>query len=748
MSIHRSSIAAPPDGPAAHVDLIKESHERCTALGLTRIERPDYEPLMRSDLNDARERNRKLHTHAAPVMELLLEQIAGTQSMIVLTDAHGTILHSVGDEEFVTRAGKVALSPGVNWAEHSKGTNAIGTALFAERPTLVHAEEHFMHANQFLTCSAAPIFDPRGNMLGVLDVSGDHRAYHQHTMGLVRMSARMIENHWLNDHCANRLRLHFHSRPEFIGTLLEGIVVVGADGKLQGANRSALDQLGLSGVALRNQTLTSLFGTTVAALVDHFRSPLALPMKLMLADGRQFLANARMDWATLAFMPPGPQSAESAPLVLTPQPPQAQPQPPGATQVFAQPGVAAPPQAPSGPLPTGLAYLQTGDVQIEAVVQKARRIINRDIPLLILGETGTGKELLAHAVHQESNRSKQPFVAVNCASIPESLIEAELFGYEEGAFTGARRKGATGRIVQANGGTLFLDEIGDMPLPLQARLLRVLQERCVTPLGSGKSIAVDIAVIGATHRNLREMIQRGEFREDLYYRLNGLVLRLPPLRERSDLSLVAQRILANECPQGAPRISAEVMALFQRCDWPGNIRQLANVLRTAAVMAAGEPQITQAHLSDDFLEDVRRLAQQQQAAALAAAAAAQAQAQAQPAMAQPVAMPAGPAAAPFAAPGSAVPPAAAYAGAGYPGGYPAGTVLGSLPATPMAGTPAAALPGQPPSARTLHEQEITMIQAALDAAGGNISEASKRLGISRNTIYRKLRWNRPESDVS
>ncbi|WP_298234501.1 sigma-54-dependent Fis family transcriptional regulator, partial [uncultured Azohydromonas sp.] len=618
MSIHRSSIAAPAEGTAAHIDLIKQSHERCAALGLTRIERPDYEPLMRSDLNDARERNRKLFTHAAPVMELLLEQIAGTQSMIVLCDAHGTILHSVGDEEFVTRAGKVALSPGVNWAEHSKGTNAIGTALFAERPTLVHADEHFMHANQFLTCSAAPIFDPRGNMLGVLDVSADQRTYHQHTMGLVRMSARMIENHWLNDHCANRLRLHFHSRPEFIGTLLEGIVVVGADGKLLGANRSALDQLGISGVALRNQTLSSLFGTTVAAVVDHFRSPLALPMKLMLPDGRQFLANARMDWASLAFaaVPAGAPALEippSAPPAATAQGPAPQ----------AAPLADATTPAP-GTLPTGLAYLQTGDPQIEAVVQKARRIINRDIPLLILGETGTGKELLAHAVHQESNRAKQPFVAVNCASIPESLIEAELFGYEEGAFTGARRKGATGRIVQANGGTLFLDEIGDMPLPLQARLLRVLQERCVTPLGSGKSIAVDIAVIGATHRNLREMIQRGEFREDLYYRLNGLVLRLPPLRERSDLPLVAQRILANECPQGAPRISAEVMALFQRCDWPGNIRQLANVLRTAAVMAAGEPQITQAHLSDDFLEDVRRLAQQQAAAAHAAMAQAQA----------------------------------------------------------------------------------------------------------------------------
>ncbi|MBL8302654.1 MAG: GAF domain-containing protein, partial [Ideonella sp.] len=264
--------------------LIRESHQRCEALGLSRIERPDYEPLMRSDLTIARERNQRLSTRAAPVMEMLLEQVVNTQSMIVLTDAQGTVLHTVGDDDFLQRADKVALAPGVNWAEHSKGTNAIGTTLFAEAATLVHAAEHFMHANSFLTCSAAPIFDPRGNMLGVLDVTSDHRAFHHHTMGLVRMSARMIENHWLTDDYADRLRLHFHSRSEFIGTLLEGIVVVGPDGRLLGANRSAVDQIGLTMAAIRQHSLASLFGVTPSAVLDHLRSPLAPPMVLHLPD--------------------------------------------------------------------------------------------------------------------------------------------------------------------------------------------------------------------------------------------------------------------------------------------------------------------------------------------------------------------------------------------------------------------------------------------------------------------------------
>ncbi len=698
----------------AHLELIEQSHQRCTALGLSRIERPDFTPMMRSDLAVARERNQRLFTHAAPVMEMLFEQIVNTESMIMLTDAQGTILHSVGDDDFLDRAGKVALSPGVNWAEHSKGTNGMGTALFTESPTLVHADEHFMYANSFLTCSAAPIFDPRGNMLGVLDVTGDQRSYHQHTMGLVRMSARMIENHWLSDDYGDRLRLHFHSRVEFIGTLLEGIIVVGGDGKILGANRSALDQLDLSGAALRMHTLTSLFGTTASAVIDHFRAPLSVPMYLSLDNGRQFHVAARFNWQAhplvghpLSADAPGAASAGAA--------------------VDAVQQLHATGRAERTVPPSGLQYLQTGDAHIEAVVQKVRRIMNRDIPLLILGETGTGKELLARALHQDSIRSRQPFVAVNCASIPEALIEAELFGYEEGAFTGAKRKGATGRLVQANAGTLFLDEIGDMPLGLQARLLRVLQERCVTPLGSHKSIPVDIALVGATHRNMREMIERHEFREDLYYRLNGLVVRLPALRERTDLGMVARRILQAECPVNTPEISPTVMDLFRRYGWPGNIRQLANVLRTAAVMAIGERQITESHLSDDFLEDVRRIAPpvHPMAARLAASETGTSFYAAAPAGAATL--------------GSAALTSFSNASAG------SATAPNAGPTGPTDSVAAVteAIPDKP-AAVTLEQAEIEMMQSALAAAGGNISEAAKRLGISRNTIYRKLRWNKTE----
>ena len=655
--------------PGEHFAAIERSHARCAALGLSRIESPDYDAISRADLTVARDRNLRLYTHAAPVMELLYEQIINTQSMVVLTDSRGTIIHSIGDDDFLARASKVALQPGVNWSEAARGTNGMGTTLMNEAPTLVHADEHFMHANQFLTCSAAPIFDPRGNMLGVLDCTGDHRSYHQHTMGLVKMSARMIENHWLADDFRQLMRLHFHSRPEFIGTLMEGIVAVARDGRIVGANRSALDQLGISGAATRMHSVTSLFGTTVGALVDHFRSPLAMPLALALPGGSQVHAQARFNWSAAYGI--GDHDSEPA---------AAQPRSEGTVTTTAAPARAASSNVAAPGAAGGLRYLQTGDPQMDAVLTKVQRVIDRDIPILLLGETGTGKELLARAIHHDSARARHPFVAVNCASIPETLIEAELFGYEEGAFTGARRKGAAGKIVQANGGTLFLDEIGDMPLALQARLLRVLQERIVSPLGSSKTVTVDVAIVGATHRNLREMIGRNEFREDLYYRLNGLVVKLPPLRERGDLDVIVRNILRAESPRGFLDIDADVMRLIRAYHWPGNVRQLANVLRTAALMAAGGARITREHLSDDFLEDAQ--------AALATRAAAAPEA-----------------------------------------------------STTSAAATSAATPATMPGA-TLEELELAMIRQAVEAAGGNISEASKRLGISRNTIYRKLRWRR------
>ncbi|MCG5078831.1 sigma-54-dependent Fis family transcriptional regulator [Paraburkholderia tagetis] len=626
---------------------IQKAHERSETFGLRASARPDYEILSSAGLELKREQNRVLYAHAMPVMETLHEQIVNTQSMIVLTNAEGLILHSIGDDDFLARAEKVALRPGANWAEDRQGTNAIGTALAERCAMVVHGDQHYLAANRFLTCSSVPILDPYGDVIGVLDVTGDYRSYHQHTMAFAKMSVQMIENHLFTTTFQETLQLSFHSRPEFLGTLMEGIVAFTCDGRFLSANRSAQFQLGMSLAALRAHTLSSLFQTTSAQLIDCMRVGLEPHLMLNLSSGAVVCARVQFRRASLA--------EGSRPVTVHD----------GARSMACQ----SPP--PSAVGLSRLNYLDTGDPQVAAVIAKVRRVIGKDIPILINGETGTGKELLAQAIHNDSPRHAAPFVAVNCASIPETLIESELFGYEEGAFTGARRKGAIGKLLQANGGTLFLDEIGDMPYPLQVRLLRVLQERIVNPLGSTKSIQVDIAIICATHRDLREMIAQSRFREDLYYRLNGLVVRLPRLRDRTDLAVVIQKMLQRESiAAGNPQplsVAPDVMAMFERCPWPGNFRQLGNLLRTAAAMVDADGEIRREHLPDDFFDDLRCGASQSAAV--------------------------------------------------------------DAPAAPDACLP---------ESGRLQDVTVSVIAAALARHGGNVSAAARELGVSRNTIYRKM----------
>lgn len=684
-----------------HRHLIQASHGRSHSYGLDAVGKPDFSPLQQRDIEFARDENRLLYQHASPVMETLYEQIANTHSMVLLTSSNGLILHSLGDADFLEKASQVALMPGVEWSEQSRGTNAIGTALTEGTPLVVHGRDHFLEANQFLTCSCTPIFDPYGKVMGALDVTGDERSYHQHTMALVRMSAQMIENHMFENVFPDAMRIHFHSRPEFLNTLVEGIVVFTLDGRFQSANRSAQFQLGLSVNAMQAHTFSSLFNQPVSQFHDRLRHAAGQPVSLCMHNGVSVFCQARLKPSNAWFNGLRDTSAAA--------PSQHRSEPPAPTPATRATTAAAAGRASL----SSLHYLNTGDPQIAAVLHKLQRVQGSDIPIMILGETGTGKDILAQAIHNDSARSRRPFVSINCASIPETLIESELFGYEEGAFTGAKRRGAPGKIQMAHGGTLFLDEIGDMPTQLQARLLRVLQERRVTPLGSGKEYDVDVMLICATNKNLKTLIAQNQFREDLYYRLNGLVVRLPALRERSDFEVVANKILFNLCEPGQKiQISSEVMALFLQCRWPGNFRQLHNLLRTAVVMVGHSGEIGLEHLPDDFLEEVQ-------------------QHPLRSTLPEPLPCEEAALCMPFS---SITPPP-------MPVASPASTYLAN-PVDLMAVRPAEALPlnAIPPSNLGSPRLQDVALQAMTDAlrqCHGNVSAAAKLLGVSRNTIYRK-----------
>jgi transcriptional regulator of acetoin/glycerol metabolism len=603
-------------------EAIERSWRRCLANGVNANSPSNLEVITTQELALKREQNRQLLSLALPEMETLNEQIAHTRNIVILTDDQGVILNSLGGHHLLREEQRIALSPGASWREDHRGTNAIGTVLIEQSAMTVQGAEHFMAYHHSLSCSAVPIFGAKNQLIATLDVSNDSNTSQQHTLALVKMSAQMIENRLFLASHQSDIVIHFHARPEFIGTLWEGVAMFTTAGQLVATNRSGQFQLSLN--SQNNQTVDfeNIFDIPLASLLRQMNGADKLIMPLRLNNGARLYVKIEIlhkQQSTIATREAKRASAAN------------------------------------------LDLLNSGDAKVAHAIQQIKKVLNHDIPILIQGETGVGKELFARAIHDASPQHKGPWIAVNCAALPEGLIEAELFGYEEGAFTGAKRKGSAGKIEQADGGTLFLDEIGDMPLALQARLLRVLQERKVTPLGSTKSIPVNFALVSATNQKLKEKVESGEFRSDLYYRLNGLSVALPALRDRTDLQALIDVILQVEQTSDID-ISPEVMRILKTHPWPGNIRQLHNVLRTALALADGE-EVSEAHLTQDFIDELQDLN------------------------------------------------------------------LGNLLRPKIA------------ASQTLVLEDLTedAIRSAMKQYAGNVSAVARQLGISRNTLYRKLK---------
>ncbi|MGH8192451.1 MAG: sigma-54-dependent Fis family transcriptional regulator [Rhodanobacteraceae bacterium] len=586
---------------------ILASWHRCREMGLAANAYHHVTPVEQPAFNEIRERHEKLLKLCRPELEALHAGVNRADSIVILTAPDGFILDAVGSADFLDKAARVSLRPGVPWSESATGTNAIGTAIVERRSIEVLGAEHFYVPHKVLSCSATPIFDPRGQVTGVLDLSGAASVHDRLALGMVQLAVEQIEHRLLESEFDGVDIVRIQNDPDLLGTTHEGMLVF-EDHKLVAANRRALRLLGIDWSELGKLRHHELFAS-------------ALPRPggttcMRCQDGR--IMHARRDMASRTSVVVQNRNTRVKPVRM--------------------------------PAPV---FAPALDTEIDRVV----RLLDADIPLVLQGETGTGKEVVARELHRRSARASAPFIAINCAALPENLIESELFGYLPGAFTGAKRDGAKGLLREADGGTLLLDEIGDMPLGLQCRLLRVLQEREVTPLGGTRAYAIDVAVIAATHRDLGRAVSSGEFRADLYYRIAQSVLCLPALRQQSDVASLIRGLWE---ALGAPRVpmylETALVEELAAMPWPGNIRQLVGVLRSLIALGNTGAILTPSDLPGDL----------------------------------------------------------------------------GLPRP-------AAIPSTAGSSGDLHSIELQVIDEAMTACGGNVAAAARRLGVSRSTIYRRLR---------
>jgi sigma-54 dependent transcriptional regulator, acetoin dehydrogenase operon transcriptional activator AcoR len=525
---------------------IAESWQRCLAAELD----PCCPPLMEEDgapLPAAREQHELIGRLAVAEMQNLYQQIAGSNFMIAFCGPDGMLLDAITDTSFQPSASRSAIQPGSVWTELRRGTNALGTCIETGRPVTVHGGEHFFRNYVGLTCTAHPVFSPGGPLAGVLDASSDCRSRQRHTQALVGMAARQIENGLFRDYFCSRIVIAFHNRGEYLHTLSAGLLALDPDGRVRGANAQACFLLQGLPVA-PGQHFDEIFRTRFATLIDSARKQERLALEdhvgstvVALVENLCRLGARRVPAALM-------QGLTEAPDFVAPD--------------FVAPDFVAP-------------DFVADDPEMRRAVRLVEEAARRKLPTLIQGPTGTGKERLARHAHRASRRSG-PFVPVNCAALPESLIEAELFGHAEGAFTGARRGGSRGLVREADGGTLFLDEIGDMKPTLQAILLRLLDDWTVRPIGGRRARPVDVYLVAATNTDLAEAMRDGRFRPDLYWRLNTVEVTLPPLAARKDFAAIVRHLLAAIAP-GRELTDAD-LALLARHAWPGNIRELRGLL--------------------------------------------------------------------------------------------------------------------------------------------------------------------------
>jgi len=554
--------------------LIENSHKRSEDYGVEKSRDHSKIMLNNEELKKVLEINKELIEISKPYIDMVVESVEDNDFIIILTDNNGCILYIKGANAIKDELEKLNLKVGAYMDEKNIGTNAMGTAITENRCIQITANEHYATIFQSLTCSAAPIHNSKGEIIGTLNLTGKSNMKHPHTLGLVIFGVTAIENELYRIKTNYILNQTYNYMKTVIENVDKGIMIIDIHGKIININ-----ELGLNILDKRNQNLINEY---ISHIIPNFRNIVDRISKNNETITKEIKLSHASKYKTEITLKGIKCNEKIIGIVAT------------LTELK---------EKKKENNFTG-AFFTFNDIigesdAIKNVIINCKIIANSPSTVLIQGESGTGKEVLAQSIHNYSIRKNNKFIAINCGAIPANIIESELFGYEDGTFTGGKKGGKIGKIELANGGTLFLDEIGEMPLDMQVKLLRVLQEGRVTRLGGSREIPVDMRVIAATNKNLKKEIKKGTFREDLYYRLCVIPIKLPPLRERKgDIRKFIEYFFSMKSiklEKEIPEITKDLFNRLQGYNWPGNIRQLENCIENI-VNLNGE-------LSDDILEE-------------------------------------------------------------------------------------------------------------------------------------------------
>jgi PAS domain S-box-containing protein len=538
--------------------VIELSHERCRKLNIKEDQVISSKIINETELQKRFSENRSMILTAAPYMEQLINFVKGHNFFALLTDGEGCILNAIGDEKILSEAFDLKMIPGAFMNEESIGTNAMALVIKTGEPVQLSGKDHFIKAYHRWTCSGAPIKDHRGKLIGVLDLTGYTENVHPHTLGMVIAASNAIEEMIKVKEFNNLQDINYKHINTIFNTMPIAIVTSDINGKVKINNNKALELLGNKDNRLEAEDMSEIIeewdsinkyirqGGNISQEINVTAFRKRFPCRLIANP----IYNSIDDSIEIVYVFEEIKREKKEKRKSEYQ----------AYYTFDK--------------------IIGKDESFLKIVEYAKKIADSKSTILIMGESGTGKEVFAQAIHNYSKRMDGPFVALNCGAIPNQLIESELFGYEEGAYTGAKKGGNVGKFELAAGGTIMLDEIGEMSLDMQTKLLRVLQEGIITRIGSTKPIPVDVRVIAATNKDLKKEVQLGRFRKDLFYRLNVLPLFLPLLSQRkSDILRLTDYFMKSISERLGKKeivIPEEYKKIMVEYNWPGNIRELEN----------------------------------------------------------------------------------------------------------------------------------------------------------------------------